>query len=99
MGFLLAIDQGTTGTTSLLLDSKSLKVLDKEKQDYKWSELYDCLKTDHSSGDAKLTSCASCSVDIYLFFSKEPNSSISVDATPLRLCVFRNLLDEFMTRV
>lgn len=35
MGFLLAIDQGTTGTTSLLLDSKTLKILDKEKQDYR----------------------------------------------------------------
>jgi len=35
MGFLLAIDQGTTGTTSLLLDSKTLQVLDKEKQDYR----------------------------------------------------------------
>jgi glycerol kinase len=34
MGFILAIDQGTTGTTSLLLDSKSLKILDKEKHDY-----------------------------------------------------------------
>ncbi|HXH75126.1 MAG TPA: glycerol kinase GlpK [Bacteriovoracaceae bacterium] len=34
MGFLLAIDQGTTGTTSLILDSKTLKILDKEKQDY-----------------------------------------------------------------
>lgn len=35
MGFLLAIDQGTTGTTSLLLDSKTLQILDKEKQDYR----------------------------------------------------------------
>jgi glycerol kinase len=34
MGYLLAIDQGTTGTTSLIIDSKTLKVLDKEKQDY-----------------------------------------------------------------
>ncbi|MGE3608828.1 MAG: FGGY family carbohydrate kinase [Bacteriovoracaceae bacterium] len=35
MGFLLAIDQGTTGTTSLLIDSKTLKILDKEKSDYR----------------------------------------------------------------
>lgn len=35
MSFLLAIDQGTTGTTSLLLDAKTLAVLDKEKQDYR----------------------------------------------------------------
>ncbi len=35
MGFLLAIDQGTTGSTSLLLDSKTLKVVDKEKVDYR----------------------------------------------------------------
>lgn len=35
MGFLLAIDQGTTGSTSLLIDAKTLKVLDKEKCDYK----------------------------------------------------------------
>jgi len=35
MGYLLAIDQGTTGTTSLLLDSKTLQILDKEKQDYR----------------------------------------------------------------
>jgi glycerol kinase len=34
MGFLLAIDQGTTGTTALLLDAKSLKILDKENQEY-----------------------------------------------------------------
>lgn len=32
---LLAIDQGTTGSTSLLIDAKTLKVLDKEKVDYK----------------------------------------------------------------
>lgn len=35
MNFLLAIDQGTTGTTSLLMDAKSLKVIDKEKVDYR----------------------------------------------------------------
>ncbi len=35
MEFLLAIDQGTTGTTSLLLDAKTLKILDKEKSDYR----------------------------------------------------------------
>ncbi len=35
MSFLLAIDQGTTGSTSLLIDAKTLKVLDKEKCDYK----------------------------------------------------------------
>ncbi len=35
MGFLLAIDQGTTGTTSLLIDAKTLKVIDKEKCDYR----------------------------------------------------------------
>jgi glycerol kinase len=35
MNMLLAIDQGTTGTTSLLLDASSLKILAKEKIDYK----------------------------------------------------------------
>src|SRR5665647_608878 len=35
MGFILAIDQGTTGSTSLLIDAKSLKVIDKEKCDYR----------------------------------------------------------------
>jgi glycerol kinase len=35
MSFLLAIDQGTTGTTSLLIDAKSLKIIDKEKCDYR----------------------------------------------------------------
>lgn len=34
MSFLLAIDQGTTGSTSLLIDAKTFKVLDKEKIDY-----------------------------------------------------------------
>jgi len=34
MGFILAIDQGTTGTTTLIIDSKNLKVVDKEKIDY-----------------------------------------------------------------
>lgn len=35
MNFLLAIDQGTTGSTSLLIDARSLKVIDKEKVDYR----------------------------------------------------------------
>jgi glycerol kinase len=35
MSHLLAIDQGTTGSTSLLIDSKTLKVIDKEKVDYR----------------------------------------------------------------
>lgn len=35
MNFLLAIDQGTTGTTALLIDAKTLKVLAKEKSDYR----------------------------------------------------------------
>lgn len=35
MSFLLAIDQGTTGSTSLLIDAKTLTVLDKEKIDYR----------------------------------------------------------------
>jgi glycerol kinase len=35
MNYILAIDQGTTGSTSLLIDSKTLKVIDKEKVDYK----------------------------------------------------------------
>lgn len=35
MSFLLAIDQGTTGSTALLIDAKSLKVIDKEKVDYR----------------------------------------------------------------
>jgi glycerol kinase len=35
MNFLLAIDQGTTGTTSLLIDANTLKVIDKEKSDYR----------------------------------------------------------------
>lgn len=35
MGLLLAIDQGTTGSTSLLIDAKTLKVIDKEKVDYR----------------------------------------------------------------
>ena len=34
MNYLLAIDQGTTGSTSLLIDAKTFKVLDKEKIDY-----------------------------------------------------------------
>jgi glycerol kinase len=33
--YLLAIDQGTTGSTALLIDAKTLKVLDKEKCDYR----------------------------------------------------------------
>lgn len=35
MKFILAIDQGTTGSTSLLMDAETLKVLDKEKCDYR----------------------------------------------------------------
>ena len=35
MNYLLAIDQGTTGTTALIIDAKTLKVLDKEKSDYR----------------------------------------------------------------
>ena len=35
MSLLLAIDQGTTGSTSLLIDAKTLKVIDKEKVDYR----------------------------------------------------------------
>lgn len=35
MKYLLAIDQGTTGTTALLLDAKTLKILAKEKSDYR----------------------------------------------------------------
>ncbi|MFP5386882.1 MAG: FGGY family carbohydrate kinase [Bacteriovoracia bacterium] len=35
MTYLLAIDQGTTGTTSLLIDATNLKIIDKEKSDYR----------------------------------------------------------------
>ena len=35
MNYLLAIDQGTTGTTALIIDAKTLKVLDKEKSDFR----------------------------------------------------------------
>lgn len=35
MKFILAIDQGTTGSTSLLMDAQTLKVIDKEKCDYR----------------------------------------------------------------
>jgi glycerol kinase len=35
MNFILAIDQGTTGSTALLMDALTLKVLDKEKCDYR----------------------------------------------------------------
>lgn len=35
MNLLLAIDQGTTGTTSLLIDAQTLKIIDKEKCDYR----------------------------------------------------------------
>jgi glycerol kinase len=35
MTYILAIDQGTTGSTSLLMDAKTLKILDKEKVDYR----------------------------------------------------------------
>lgn len=34
MNYLLAVDQGTTGSTSLLIDAKTFKVIDKEKIDY-----------------------------------------------------------------
>ncbi len=34
MNFVLAIDQGTTGSTSLLIDAKTFMVVDKEKVDY-----------------------------------------------------------------
>jgi glycerol kinase len=34
MNYLLAIDQGTTGSTSLLIDAKTYKVIGKEKIDY-----------------------------------------------------------------
>jgi glycerol kinase len=35
MNYLLAIDQGTTGTTSLLIDANTLQVIEKEKSDYR----------------------------------------------------------------
>lgn len=35
MSYLIAIDQGTTGTTSLLLDAKTLEIKAKNKQDYR----------------------------------------------------------------
>ena len=35
MNYLLAIDQGTTGTTSLLIEASTLKIIDKEKCDYR----------------------------------------------------------------
>jgi len=35
MNYLLSIDQGTTGSTSLLIDAKTFKILDKEKVDYR----------------------------------------------------------------
>ena len=35
MNYLLAIDQGTTGTTALLIETKTLKILAKEKSDYR----------------------------------------------------------------
>ena len=34
MNYLLAIDQGTTGSTSLLIDAKTYKIIEKEKIDY-----------------------------------------------------------------
>ena len=34
MGFIISIDQGTTGTTSLLIDSESYKLLDKVNQEF-----------------------------------------------------------------
>ncbi len=63
MNLLLAIDQGTTGTTSLLLDAKTLKIIDKEKSDYRqiyprpgWVEhdLYDIWNSVSISIDAIL---------------------------------------------
>jgi glycerol kinase len=35
MNYLLAIDQGTTGTTSLIIDAKTLEIIAKEKSDYR----------------------------------------------------------------
>lgn len=35
MNYLIAIDQGTTGTTSLLLDAKTLEIKARNKQDYR----------------------------------------------------------------
>jgi glycerol kinase len=35
MNYLLAIDQGTTGSTSLLIDARKFTVIDKEKVDYR----------------------------------------------------------------
>lgn len=35
MKYLLAIDQGTTGSTALIIDAKTLQILDKEKSDYR----------------------------------------------------------------
>jgi glycerol kinase len=35
MNYLLAIDQGTTGTTVLLINASTMKVIDKEKTDYR----------------------------------------------------------------
>jgi len=35
MSYLIAIDQGTTGTTSLLLDAQTLEIKAKNKQDYR----------------------------------------------------------------
>lgn len=35
MNYILSIDQGTTGSTSLLIDAKTLKIVDKEKIDYR----------------------------------------------------------------
>lgn len=35
MELILAIDQGTTGTTSLIIDANTLNIIDKEKSDYR----------------------------------------------------------------
>jgi len=34
MGFILALDQGTTGTTAALVDAKTFKFIDKVNQEY-----------------------------------------------------------------
>lgn len=35
MGYVIAIDQGTTGSTAVLMDAHSLKFIDKENQEYR----------------------------------------------------------------
>ncbi|MDH5646972.1 MAG: FGGY family carbohydrate kinase, partial [Candidatus Heimdallarchaeota archaeon] len=34
MGFILSIDQGTTGTTAVLIDSSSFELIDKINQEF-----------------------------------------------------------------